>query len=316
MAARIQGTFIGLSEHTSFHEKPLIKDGDFWRQEMADIRETGMDLVIVGRTMSLGRTHYASALFEEWDESDQVALIMDGAHAASLRVFMGLYLNNRFWSRTGDYPRMMKRDLHFCKTVFGELFERYADHPSLGGIYVVHEPDRNNLDTPERADAVHDFLVSLYETVKSSCALPVLTSPFFAKNLPPDALAEWWDGFLDRPMFDIVAMQDGVGCARGITPEDVPGYYQEFAKVFREKNITFWNNAESFEMCAQFKRTPERGGRRFVPAPIERLECQVSAAEPYVEKTITWEYGHFLSRQQVSPDWYDAFKRWNLRESE
>ncbi len=50
----------------------------------------------------------------------------------------------------------------------------------------------------------------------------------------------------------------------------------------------------------------------FHQAPIERIDAQFRAAVPYVAKTFTWEYGHFLGRQQCGGERYQEFKKWNL----
>ncbi len=127
---------------------------------------------------------------------------------------------------------------------------------------------------------------------------------FFAKSLPPRALAEWWSDFIDRPMFDIIAMQDGVGCVRDITPEDIPLYYKELASVFSDNTIRFWNNVETFTIIKR--------GLPLIPAPLERIAQQYENGRPFVERTITWEFGHFLGRQQVCKERYNAFRNWNL----
>jgi hypothetical protein len=53
------------------------------------------------------------------------------------------------------------------------------------------------------------------------------------------------------------------------------------------------------------------GGGVLVPAPLERIDAQYEAGRPYVEQTITWEYGHFLGRQQVGEERYQEFCAWN-----
>jgi hypothetical protein len=114
-------------------------------------------------------------------------------------------------------------------------------------------------------------------------------------------------------MFDIVAMQDGVGCNRDILPEDIPQYYEGLRDVLSRKRIVFWNNVETFSFHPGFRRSNfDRSKIWLHPAPLERVDRQYRAGAPFTEKTITWEYGHFLSRRQVGADWYEAFRRWNL----
>jgi hypothetical protein len=100
-------------------------------------------------------------------------------------------------------------------------------------------------------------------------------------------------------------MQDGVGCRyRHIEPEDIPPLYERLAPVLAEKGIAFWNNAETFNLGLM--------GEPLTPAAIERIDRQYEAGRPFVERTITWEYGHFLGRQLAGEERYREFSRWNL----
>jgi hypothetical protein len=266
------------------------------------MRDAGIADVIPARVMELGRTHYHSELFQEWDSLDHIALIMEAAAEHGMRVWLGGHLNTAFWDRAWDFARMMRRDLNVNRTIYRELWKRYAGHPALAGFYVSNEPDRDNLDTPERERALRECLAGLYDTIHAEFGQPVLVSPFFSKSLPPDGLAAWWDAFLDRPMFDILAMQDGVGCfpRRDLRAEEIPPYYDALAPVLRRHAITFWNNVETFAMP-----WPS-------PGPLERIDRQYAAGRPFVERSITWEYGHFVGRQQAGHARYDAFREWNL----
>ncbi|HOF87942.1 MAG TPA: DUF4434 domain-containing protein [Armatimonadota bacterium] len=307
--AKITGTFIdfavGLEYAASCTQYPerLTQPG-FWDRELADMRAAGITEVILARIMELGRTHYHSPLFQEWDREDHTALIMRAAEEQGMRVWLGGHLNLAFWDRTWDFTRMMQRDLNVNVAIFTELWAQYEGHPALAGFYVSNEPDYDNLDTPERADALRRCLHGIYEVIKRESGLPVLVSPFFSKSLPPAALAAWWDAYLDRPMFDVLAMQDGVGCfpRRDLHAEEIPPYYAALAPVYARHGITFWNNVETFASPWP------------TPGPLERIDRQYAAGTPYTARAITWEYGHFLGRQQVGEERYAAFTEWNLAE--
>jgi hypothetical protein len=301
---KISASFVDFSKRTDFYDAMLNRDLDFWRDEMRDLRAAGIEDIVVARSVLAGRAHYHSALLEEWDEQDAVSLVMQAAGEQGVGVMLGLTLNLNFWDRTRDFGRMMKRDLTLNRHILVELLAAHAANPALRGIYVTHEPDRDNVATPERATLLRTFLGDMYELIKSACGLPVFCSPFFAKSIPPAELAAWWSEFVDRPMFDIIAMQDGVGCERGITPDDIPLYYEALAAVFSAKGIQFWNNVETFTIVKR--------GQPLIPAPLERIARQYDLGSPFVERTITWEYGHFLGRQQVSQERYDTFRAWNV----
>jgi len=308
-AAKITGTFIdfGVEFGVPFPRYPeLMLRADFWQQELADMRAAGITTVIPARIMELGRTHYHSELFQEWEAADHVDRIMAAAADLGMHVWLGGHLNNAFWDRNWDFARMMRRDLQVNRFIFRELWERYRGHPALAGFYVSNEPDRDNVESPARQEALRNCLAGLYETIHNTAHLPVLVSPFFSKSLPPAELAAWWDAFLDRPMFDILAMQDGVGCypRRDLHPAEIPPYYAALAPVWRAHGIAFWNNVETFASPWP------------APGDLARIDRQYQAGCPYVERSITWEYGHFLGRQQVGAARYQAFCDWNSQPHE
>ncbi len=302
---KISATFIDFSEQTNVFETPLNRDAAFWQSEMRDIREAGIADVVISRSVVKGRAHYHSALFDEWLETDVLALAMQAAAAAGLGVYLGLDLNMSLWDQSRDFPRMMRRDFKRNQLILDELLPLYRGHPALRGLYISNEPDRDNVASAARADALRGFLGDLYHLLKSACGLPVFCSPFFSKSLPPEELAAWWQSFVDRPMFDIIAMQDGIGCRyRHIEPTDIPPLYERLAPVLADKGIAFWNNVETF--------TFENWGEPLTPAPLERIDQQYEAGRPFVARTITWEYGHFLGRQLVGEERYQQFRNWNL----
>ncbi len=302
---KLTGTFIdfGVEFGTPTPRYPAaMLETDFWRRELADMRAAGINEVIIARIMELGRTHYHSDLFQEWEAADHVDRIMMAAAEQQMKVWLGGHLNLAFWDRNWDFVRMMRRDRNVNQAIYRELHQRYDGHPALAGWYVSNEPDRDNLDTPERETALRDCLAGIYTGLKERSPLPVLVSPFFSKSLPPAGLADWWDAFLDRPMFDILAMQDGVGCfpRRDLHVEEIPPYYAALAPVYQKHDIRFWNNVETFA-------SPWPS-----PGPLDRIARQYNAGRPYVEQTITWEFGHFLGRQRCGEERYEGFKRWNL----
>ena len=311
MSGKIQGAFYYLSCEDGQFKKSGDLNAEEWRKELLDMRSAGIEDMILHNTMAGGRTHFLSQrVFESWTERepiDKLAMIMQAAEAAGVGVYLGLYHGPFLGHTDTDFDRLMKRTLNVNQLLLEELLDLYGNHPCLRGFYVPNELEEINISwTSSRTDVLRKFFGDLYETVKKSCRLPVLISPFFQKKTPAEEIMHCWDNFLDRSMFDIVAMQDGAGCARGVMIEEVSDRFLLFVELFRKHKITLWANIESFSMSA-----PE-GRSKLVPAPIERRECQWQAVRPSVERIITWEYASCISRILVGEDWYEAFKQWNL----
>ena len=305
--ARLSGAFLDFSIRTNQLTETLPKPAEFWMQEVSDMKAAGFDTVIVTRSMTYGRTHYPSLYFEDFDGRWHVDHIVRAAEEAGVDLYLGLNLNLQFWDRSRDLAAMLKRDFNISRALFDELHPRFSGMKCLRGYYITNEPDQDNFSTDERREEVRKYLGRTYEHIKSGCDLPILNSPFYYKTLAPEELAAWWDELIDRPMFDIVAMQDGIGCARGaLVPEDTARYYPPLSKVLKAKGITFWNNVETFAQ-------DPRGAAEFRPGPLERIDRQYQAACAHVEKSITFEYSHFIGRLLAGDERYQQFREWNLR---
>jgi hypothetical protein len=162
-------------------------------------------------------------------------------------------------------------------------------------------------------NAAKDFFGSLYSRLHEKTNLPILSSPFFTKRHSPQELAEFWKAFLDRPMFDILAMQDGVGCNRDINAEDIPAYHTALQPILAHQKIEFWNNVETFSFHPGYRASGNDRSKIWLKtAPIERVARQYEAGKTLTTRSIMWEYGHFFSRKQAGADHYDSFRNWNL----
>jgi len=312
---KISGTFVDFSEQTHKDLYLLPWSAEDWKTEMQDMLKAGIDTVILARTMRFGAVYYHSSFYETHLERDYIRPFMEAAGETGMNVYISGMISDHFFnSDDSDFVRMMKRDVFIYEKVITELLDIYWEHTSVKGIYISHEADNENMASPVRFAAAQDFFGNLYSSLKGKTSLPILSSPFFTKSVKPGELADFWDRFLDRPMFDILAMQDGVGCNRDINPSDIPGYYALLAPLFRERGIEFWNNVETFSFNPGFRDSGfDRSKIWLKSAPIDRVDQQYEAGKDFVSRTITWEFGHFISRRQAGPDFYETFRQWNLQ---
>ncbi|NQT60176.1 MAG: DUF4434 domain-containing protein [Bacteroidetes bacterium] len=312
--AKITGSFVDFSELTHKDQILLPWTVEDWVEEFSDMLEAGITTAIIARTMRYGAVYYHSDYFETHNEHDSLSPFMEAARETGMRVFVSGMISDHFFNADNEkFNRLMKRDLYIYSTVLSELIGKYGSLGIIDGIYISHEADNENMAHPDRQLAAQNFFGNLYAKLKDLIDLPILSSPFFTRKSTPGQLAKFWETFLDRPMFDILAMQDGVGCNRDISPEIIPAYYKALQPVFDSRNIVFWNNIESFSFNPGYKTSGyDRSKIWFKTAPIDRIDRQFSAGTLCVDKTIMWEYGHFFSRKQAGEDLYDSFRRWNL----
>lgn len=311
---KISGTFIDFSELTHKDEDLLNWDVDGWKSEFRDMKNAGINLVIPARTMKFGRTYYFSDIYETHKEKDYLSPFMEASREVGMDVYISGFLSDYFFTADDEnFKRMMKRDITINVNVISEILDKYKNYDNIKGIYISHEADNENLRSEIRKAAARGFFGTLYSSLRAVSDLPILSSPFFTKTSTPDELAVFWDDFLDRKMFDIIAMQDGIGCNRDITPEDISAYYSKLKPIFDKHSIVFWNNIETFSFNPGYRESGfDRSKIWLKTAPISRIDKQYDAGKAYTEKSITWEYGHFFSRRQAGEDFYECFREWNI----
>jgi hypothetical protein len=313
--AKITGTFVDFSELTHQDTRLLNWSVKDWVEELSDMKNAGISTAILARTMRYGAVYYFSNFFETHLERDYMTPFMEAAKETGTQVFIsGMISDHFFTANDANFQRMMKRDVYIYDTVISELLDIYSSYGIISGIYVSHEADNENLGNATRLESAKEFFGNLYTQLHKKTELPILSSPFFTKRHSPQELAEFWHGFLDRPMFDILAMQDGVGCNRDITPEDIPGYYAALQPVLLQNKIEFWNNVETFSFHPGYRASGNDRSKIWLKtAPIDRVSHQYEAGKAFASRSIMWEYGHFFSRKQAGSDHYDCFRNWNLQ---
>ncbi|QDU32067.1 hypothetical protein KS4_00960 [Poriferisphaera corsica] len=321
---KISATFIDLSRRTHLDKYLLDLNYDQWCEELTDMQAAGITTVIPARTMIYGCTYHFSDHFETWHERDTLTPLMEACRDTKMPIYLSGQINNQFWNVDDkNFDRLCKRDTNISKVLFNELYEQYGDVAPIAGFYVSYEPDQDNCRNTSREDSLKHFCTNTYKNLKAIAPdLPVLTSPFFSLRFPPAELASWWDSFLTERMFDVVAMQDGVGCTRNLRPEHVVDYYPGFKEVMDKHDMVFWNNVETFIKNPSFDdhtyttqediTTLVSNDLRFYSAPKSRYDKQYELGEEYVTRTITWEFGNFLSKRYAGEDIYNEFKEWNL----
>jgi hypothetical protein len=93
-------------------------------------------------------------------------------------------------------------------------------------------------------------------------------------------------------------MQDGVGTHR-TTAEESALVYAALAPVCKKHGARLWADVEIFD---QTHGSPvDDKGWSAKAAPLDRVLKQADLASPYVEKTIIFEYLHYMSPRLKQP---------------
>ncbi len=279
----VTGAFIQLNQSLARHDLP------FWRDELAAMRRIGIDTLIIQFTGHGDRWFYpAPSLPDAAGINDSVGHILIAADDHAMRVFLGLHLDPAFWS--GDFD--IDQRLEVNKRTLDELHTRYGAHDSLAGWYIPEEISDHTASDPSLSERMIQYVAALASAAHAKTELPVMLSPYFGKRPNPAAYAAWWDRALPRMKIDILALQDGVGTHRTTIEESRP-VFEALAPVMAKHNVAFWANNESFDQTHGWPVDDQPWRAR--PVDPETFLRQVESTAPFVSRTVTFEFPHYIS---------------------
>lgn len=255
-----------------------------WADDLDNMKAVGIDTLVFIRGGFEGRTIFPSEHFFCLREDDLVDFILREAEKRDMKVYLGLYISNLTWN-DGD----VRCEIAANKLFIDEAFKKYGAYKSFAGWYVPHEVATN--------------IYNIERITKNLAAMckdktpdkKVLLSPFFredtsnGKVFTPERFYDEWDGIFESfgGTVDICAYQDGSASLK-----NVEGYFKAARTLCDKHKISLWSNVETFERDVR---------RLYFPIPFELLRTKLELLKPYVEKSITFEFSHFLSPQSIFP---------------
>jgi hypothetical protein len=276
-----------------------------WRKELSYMKQIGMDTLIIGSVAFDSTSFYPSRFlskFQQLGTKDPVETLLSLSDKMRIDVYLGLYSWN--WEGKGseeDFENFAELNIKVAK----ELYSLYSKHPSFKGWYILswelgNVPPIDNVDVKAYKRVV-DFLRKLNPKKK------IIIAPYFTLDISPEKLGEGWRKLFPVLKIDILALQDGVGCDRGIKPEHIPSYFSSMKKACEENKVEFWGDLEIFDIPAGWK-----------PAKIERIREQIEKMKPFVKKIVVWEFNHYMSplRGEEQRKLYEEYKNFYHKEVE
>ncbi len=287
----ITGTFI---DEISYDIPSSNWSYEDWSRELDYMKGVGIDTLVFIRGGFENKMTFPSKCFPNYMDHDFAGFIFKEAHKRDMNVFMGLYISNIDWNG-GD----VKGEIRKNKMFVDEVIERYGDIPSFKGWYLPHEACRNEFNIAEVMGGLSKLCKDKAPDKK------VLISPFFPSAvtsprcpLSPERFRDDWENLFSicGKEIDICAFQDG----------SAPIYqmeeYLKYSKELCDKyNIAHWVNTETFE------RDPRCV---YYPITFDLLKKKLDIIENLAEKTITFEFSHFLSPQSIYPSAHNLYKRY------
>jgi hypothetical protein len=252
-----------------------------WKAELGSMKKLGMDTLIITAVEQNNTSFYRSGKyprFEKTGTEDPLVTLLSLAQKLDMKVFSGLCAWDWKRMKADDSGEFARR----CLAVADEVWGRYGTSKAFAGWYALTWEVGNVAD--ERNACVKAYMKVIPHLRELSPKLPILTAPYFTLDVTPQAFEDGWRKLLPALKVDIVALQDGVGCGRKLTPANVAPYFEGMKRACDSAGVRFWADVEVFDVPSGWK-----------PAPTERIVRQMEAISPHVERIVFFEYNHYLS---------------------
>lgn len=264
----------------------------FWNKEFRDMERLGLKTIIIQYVGAGEISYYPSKLNWFTCQYDLLNTVMTVAANHGFEVYLGLYLNGKWWSKFSN-KRFLEEEMRRNSLVIEELSELYKENPAFSGWYIPHEV--GNLTVLSWCSRKR--LAWFFKKIANYCKVadgnkPVGIAPYFSPLVSPVRFGKVWYRFLKKTPLDLVMLQDGVGCQR-VSLDQARLFFKEMEKACSKAGVDLWGDLEVFD---QYHGYPV-DGLPFAarPANMGRIKQQIDLAHPYIKKLVCFEYNHYMS---------------------
>lgn len=295
--ARIGGSFV----------QPYLADSwspRLWRREFGLMRCAGLDTLVLQWTVDTGNrtTVYPSALrgYTRSTSIDIVERALTNGDRTGIGVYLGLNVNDAWWNVSVHDRAWFRGEMRTGNVIMDELWAKYGHHRSLRGWYVAFEPWNEALDASALKNLIDGFK-SVADHAHGTTHLPIIVAPFFSDQdgLGPVDFGGTWETILRQTPVDIVAMQDGIGVGHTTVDRLAPWFRAMRHAISESRPSTrLWSDTETFTLDND--RT----------MAINGIINDLRAVRPYVSKSLSFSFNHYISPQQVDPLYDRTYLLW------
>ncbi len=276
------------AEGKKYNEALHSFTADQWRAMLQDMHQIGMDtLVQTCSALVYPDEQVCWAPVDVFPQSDMACphamdVMMNTAEELGMQVFLsagfyGLWTDSKGNMRSQEVEKRAKRA---CET----LYAHYGQMKSFAGWYLPDETEAGPYFDPVFIDYTkryHRFLKAI------DPSKPLLIAPYGTNHIKnDDTLVRQ----LEEIPCDYVAYQDEVGVQKS-TEEQTAEYYHSLMEAHEKAGRSrLWADIEAFDFEGKVYYSA------LLPTRMERLEKQIAAVSPYVDKVLCYAYPGMFSR--------------------
>ncbi len=275
-----------------------------WQGKIDEINGVGMDTVVLMSSALDDKAFYPSNfLAGRWALAceDPVEAVLNAADRNDQNVFVSAGFYGHQTEETSDAPEY----LNWHKRLADDLWSRYGHHTSFFGWYIPNEAEIDG----HFSEGYMEFIPKLAAHLRGiSSTKKILIAPYGTNTVQET------DRFVEQIQslrVDYVAYQDEVG-VRKTRVEELDEIYARLSRLHDRAGVPLWADVEIFDFEAEVYKSP------LIPAKLDRIQRQLAAISPYVEKLLCYQY-HGLMNPPNSfqhcghPDTvrlYEEYVRW------
>lgn len=306
----IRGSWISIwwddRRHFYWNDPCLKYTAKQWQLAVKDAADLGFEYLVLLAVAKGGKAFYDTPLLPKLEMAcpDPLEALLTGADKYGVKFFISSDWYAEWDERAlVDPDRIAKRH-----QMMGELAARYGKHRSFYGWYWPNEACLS----PYYSD---NFIKHVNECGAEARRLMPKAKTLIAPYGTSKAVCD--DRYvrqLERLEVDVIAYQDEVGCLR-MTPEQSAVSFERLHRAHaRVPQRALWADVEVFA----WEGPPNKQTSPLIPAPFPRVQAQLEAVSPFVEKILIYQYqglmnnpaSHAFAGHPESTRLYTDYRAW------
>jgi len=284
----IRGSWISIGwddrRHFYWNDTCLSFTDAQWQLAVKDVADLGFEYLVLLAIAKGGKAFYDTPLLpkQEMACADPIGALLTGGDKYGIKFFISSdWYAEWDWRALLDADRVAKR-----LQMMTEIATRYAAHRSFYGWYWPNEAHLSPYFTDNFIQHVN---ACTREARRLTPRAKTLTAPYGTYQAVND---DRYVRQLEQLEVDIIAYQDEVGCLR-MTPEQSAAAFARLRRAHdRVPQRALWADVETFA----WEGPPNKQTSPLIPAPFERLQAQLEAVSPSVDKVLIYQYQGLMNK--------------------
>ncbi len=289
-AKPIEGSWISIlwddKRHFYWNDACAKFTAEQWDYAIQETAEIGMKYVVLLGIAKGGKAFYDTPLLPKAEElvcENPIEAMLSAADKYGVKFFLSCdWFGPWHGAETLNLPEAVRPRLQ----MMGEIAEQYGHHKSFYGWYWPNEAYL----TPYLKPAFVEYINTCSREGRQLMPrAKTLTAPYFTYRAVCD---QSYIKQLEGLDVDIIAYQDEVGCLRMTPEESAKAFATLRAAHDKVPQRALWADVETFA----WEGEPVSKDSPLIPAPFARIEKQLEAVGPYVDKVLIYQYQGIMNK--------------------